>query len=283
MTTNNFQRNYVYESTANYSTYKVELPKTPDLEMLLIGAELYQDTEQHDRLVLHFKGKPFNDDTVIKSEDPVRFTFTTDRIKQEFVGYVYAIDPKDDLDSNNTDIICISASHVLKNTDQKIYKNVTADQVVKKIAEKTGMKAVTQRHPRVRKTIVQAGQTDWQLLRRLAKQTGFALRSEGTTIYFVSKNKIFTKSKQSAPYFEYIDSEMGGTSVKYNRSYGTIISFKPEISDTAPEMGAKVDRIITGYNERTGTIIATLHKLKDFNFEDKGIVVPSEEFFDDTL
>lgn len=283
MAINNLQRNYVYESTANYSTYKVEFPKTPNLEMLLIGAELYQDMEQHDRLVLHFKGKPSQDETIIKSEDPVKFTFTTNKITQEFVGYVYAIDPKDDLDSNNTDIICISASHVLKNTDQKIYNNVTADQVVKKIAEKAGMKAVTQRHPRVRKTIVQAGQTDWQLLRRLAKQTGFSLRAEGTTIYFVSKNKIYTKSKPSAAYFKYVDSEVGGTSVKYNRSYGTIISFKPEISDTAPERGAKVDRVITGYNERTGTVIETVHKLKDFNFEDKGVVVPSEEFFNDAV
>lgn len=281
MATNNTQRNYVYESTANSSTFKVEFPKTPGLEMLLIGAELYQDIEQHDRLVLHFKGKPFKDETIIRSEDPVKFTYTTDRVSQVFVGYVYDIDPKDDLDSNNTDIICISASHVLKNTDQKIYKNVTADQVVQKIATKWGMKAVTQRHPRVRKTIVQAGQTDWQLLRRLAKQTGFALRSEGTTIYFVSKNKIYSKSKSSAVYFRYVDSNIGGTAVKYNRSYGTLLEFVAQISDSAPEMGAKVDRVITGYNERTGTVIETRHKLKDFNFEDKGVVVPSEEFFQD--
>lgn len=281
MAINNTQRNYVYESTAKSSTFKVEFPKTPNIEMLLIGAELYQDIEQHDRLILHFKGKPFKDETIIRSEDPVKFTYTTDKVSQVFVGYVYDIDPKDDLDSNNTDIICISASHVLKNTDQKIYKNVTADQVVQKIAAKWGMKAVTQRHPRVRKTIVQAGQTDWQLLRRLAKQTGFALRSEGTTIYFVSKNKIYSKSKPSAVYFKYVDSNIGGTSVKYNRSYGTLLEFVAQISDSAPEMGAKVDRIITGYNERTGTVIETVHKLKDFNFEDKGVVIPSEEFFQD--
>lgn len=279
MPTNNLQKNYVYESTAHYSKWKVEFPKTPDLELILIGAELYQDIEQHDRLILHFKGKPFKPETSIKSEDPVRFTYTTNRVTTEFLGYVYDIDPKDDLDSNNTDVVCISASHLLKNTDQKIYTSVTADQVVSKIAKKNGMTAVTQRHPRVRKSIVQAGQSDWQLLRRLAKQTGFALRSEGTTIYFVSKNKIFSKSKAGAQYFKYIDDDIGGVAVKYNRSYGTIIAFASQISDSAPEKGAKVDRIITGYNERTGTLIETLHKLKDFNFEDKGVVVPSEEFF----
>jgi hypothetical protein len=281
MTENNPQRNYVYESTAEYSTFEVQFPNTPDFELTLIGAELYQDIEQHDRLVLHFKGKPENRETSIFSEDPVKFTYITEKVKSEFLGYVYEIIPKDGADSNNTDIICVSASYVLKNTDQKIYKNVTADQVVSKIAKKNGMKAVTQRHPRVRKMIVEAGQSDWQVCRRLAKQTGFALRSEGTTIYFVSKNKIFSKSKPSARYFEYIDSEIGGSAVKYNRSYGTILSFSSEISDNSPELGSKVDRVITGYNERTGKVIETLHKLKDFNFEDKGVVVPSEEFFED--
>lgn len=281
MTISNPQKNYVYESTAQYSTFKVEFPKTPDLELILIGAELYQDLEQHDRLMLHFKGKPFKKETTIKSEDPVKFTYITNRIKTEFFGYVYDIDPKDDLDSNNTDVLCISASHLLKNTDQKIYKNVTADQVISKIAKKYGMTAVTQRHPRVRKTIVQAGQSDWQLARRLAKQTGFALRCEGTTIYFMSKNKMYAKTKSGAAYFKYVDSEIGGASVKYNRSYGTLLEFSSEISDSAPERGAKVDRVITGYNERTGTVIETLHKLKDFSFEDKGVVVPNESFFEE--
>lgn len=281
MTENNPQKNYVYESTAQYSTFEVFFPNTPGFELTLIGAELYQDIEQHDRLVLHFKGKPENRETTILSEDPVKFTYITDKVKSEFLGYVYEIIPRDDVDSNNTDIVCVSASYILKNTDQKIYKNVTADQVVDKIAKKNGMKAVTQRHPRVRKMIVAAGQSDWQVCRRLAKQTGFALRSEGTTIYFVSKNKIYSKSKPSAKYFEYVDSEIGGSTVKYNRSYGTILSFSSEISDTSPELGAKVDRVVTGYNERTGKVIETLHKLKDFSFEDKGVVVPSEEFFED--
>ncbi len=281
MTENNPQKNYVYESTARYSTFKVEFPKNLNFELNLVGAELYQDTEQHDRLILHFKGKPESRETSIFSEDPVKFTYTTDKVKSEFLGYVYEIIPKDDADSNNTDVVCLSASYYLKNTDQKIYKNVTADQVISKIAAKNGMKAVTQRHPRVRKMIVAAGQSDWQVCRRLAKQTGFALRSEGTTIYFVSKNKIYSKSKPSAKYFKYEDSIVGGSTVKYNRSYGTIIGVTYEISDSSPERGAKVDRVVTGYNERTGKVIETTHKLKDFSFEDKGVVVPNEEFFKD--
>jgi len=272
---------YIYGSDAYFSTFKVEFPNTPKLELILVGAELYQSIEQHDRLVLHFKGKPFLKETVIKSDDPVKFTYTTGKVEEVFTGYVYDLDPEDDADSNNTHVICIGASYVLKNTDQKIYKTVTADQVVQKIATKYGMKAVTQRHPRVRSTIVQAGQSDWQLARSLAKQTGFALKAENTTIFFVSKNKLFTKSKPGAPYFVYVDTEVGGVTTKPERALGTVISFTAQISDSSPDVGGKVDRVITGYNERTGAVIETKHKLKDFNFEDKGVVVPNEEYFDE--
>lgn len=277
----NYPKNYVYQSTASSSRFAVAFPKTPDTEMLLIGAELYQDMEQHDRLVLHFKGKPSLREVSIVSGDPVEFVISTNNVDHKWYGYVYSIDPRDDMDSNNTDIICLGASYILKNTDQKIYSNVTADQVVSKIATKNGMKAVTQRHPRVRKTIVQAGQSDWQLLRRLAKQTGFALKTDGTTIVFVSKNKIFNTRKASAPYFNYVDTPVGGTSVKYNRSYGTILAFTPHISDEAPETGSRVDRVVTGYNQNTGKVIETTHKLKDFSTEDRGVVIPSEDFFNE--
>jgi len=272
---------YIHKSSGAYAQFEVQFPNTPKLELFLVGAELHQDIEQHDRLALHFKGKPFYKETSLKSDDPVKFIYTTNNVTEYFYGYVYDVTPLDDNDSNNTDVMCIGASYVMKNTDQKIYKTVTADQVIQKLATKYGMKVVTQRHPRVRSTVVQAGQSDWQLARSLAKQTGFALKAENTTIFFTSKNKIYTKSKQGAPYFKYVDSEVIGVATKPLKTFGTVISFSAEISDSSPDIGGKVDRVITGYNERTGSVIETTHKLKDFNFEDKGVVVPNEEYFDE--
>jgi hypothetical protein len=276
MLSNGPRKFFPWESSAEYNSYKASFPKTPGFELILIGAEMYQDRDQHDRLMLHFKGKPYSDGTVVASGDPVEFTYSTNNIKQTFYGYVYSIEPINEADAQNTNILCVSASYLLKNTDQKIYKNVTADQVVTKIAAKYGMKAVTQRHPRVRKTIVQAGQSDWQLLRRLANQTGFALRVENTTIIFVSKNKIYANKKSQAPYFNYVDKELGGATTRLERAMGSVISFDPIVSDESPELGSRVDRIVTGYNEKTGTVIETKHTLKDFSFEDKGVVVTEE-------
>ena len=261
---------------SRWSDFNVVFPKVKSIELILISAELYQEVDSHDILVLHFKGKPFQSNTVIVSGDPVKFTYKSNSNKSTFEGYVHTVDPSANIDTHTTTIICVSASYVLKNSDQTIYKNVTADAVVSKIAKKHNMTTVTQRHPRVRETIVQAGQTDWQLLRRLAKQTGFALRAENTTIVFMSKNKIYESKKKQAPYFKYED---GPT--KMNRTYGSCFMFKPYVSDDAPEQGSRVDRVITGVSSVTGSVIDTTHPVKDFSTSSRGVVVPNEDYFND--
>lgn len=271
-----------YNEQAFFTKYDVSFPKTPDLadDMGLVGAEIYQVIEEHDRLVLHFKGRPSNKDTVLSYGDPVIFEYQSGKTIYKFNGTIYQIDPKNTPQANNLDVICLSASEDLKNTDQEIYTNVTADQVVAKIAAKKNMKPITQRHPRVRKSIAQAGQSYWQLLRRLAKQTGFALRAENTNLIFMSKDKIFQTKKKFAPYFSYEDAEVNGTVTKSRRLFGTIVEFYPRVSDNSAELGAKVDRVITGSNQKTGESIETVHPPKEYDRESKGVVVPGEDYFE---
>ena len=258
--------------------FSVSFPKAPSLELILIGAELYQDIEQHDRLVLHFKGKPFVKGTEIKAGDPVSFTFQSEKVKSTWKGYVYSPVSKNTLRANNTDVICVGASYLLKNPDQKIYTNVTADQVLSKVAKKHGMKAVTQRHPRKFSSLTQAGVSDWQFCRRLAAQTGFALRADNTSLVFMSKDKLYNDHKKNAPYFYYVDNTQGGVVNKADRNLGTIINFTAYPSDEAPEMGVNVNRVTTGTNTATGKLIKVTHKHKAA-VASKGVVKPSKEFF----
>lgn len=272
-----------YSEAASFSEFSVKFPKTPGVhqDIKLVAAELIQAPEEHDRLILNFKGKPNEKETMLAYGDPVEFTFSSYKTKYVFVGHIYSIEPQNTPQVNNLNVVCISASGFeLKNGNQKIYTNVTADQVVDKIASQNGFEAITQRHPRIRKSIVQAGQTDWQLLRRLAKQTGFALRAENTTIFFVSKSKIYNAKKSSAPYFRYEDAPETGTITKAERVYSSIFYFYPYISDNAPELGARVDRVITGIHEKTGEVMETIHPTKSFVEETRGVVIPNEEYFE---
>jgi len=271
---------FVWQSSGQLVDFSVTFPKAKDLDIRLIGAELYQASGEHDMLILHFKGNPDPKQNSILSKDPVIFTFRSQKLKSTWNGYVTQIEQSNTVTGGNTDIICIGPSFYLKDTSQKIYKNVTADQVVSRIASKHNLQAVTQRHPRVKDSIVQAGQSDWQLLRRLAKSTGFVLRCENTSLLFVSVDKIYKDKKQSAPYFYYIGSDdNSGSTTKELRMLGTCFGFKPIVSDSSPDTGVRVDRVITGMHTQNGAVLSTTHKHKSKSVGNAGVVVPSQEYF----
>jgi len=275
------QQNMVWGTSASpfRTSFKVSFPKAPDMELILIGAELHQDAEEHDRLVLHFKGTPLNKKQALISGDPVVFTFKSDKLSSTWNGYIHSIHQPHTWQGGNTDIVCVGASWILKDTDQKIFTNTTADQVVSKIAALNKMEAITQRHPRLKDSVVQAGQSYWQILKRLAKTTGFALVCDNTTIFFMSKDKIFQNKKKSAPYFLYVNHEENGVVTRELRMTGTILSFDPIISDQSPELGVRVDRVISGVDKKTGATIKTKHPHKGVQPTNPGVVIPSEGFF----
>ena len=281
MTTLNSPSNrpFVWQEESIDSSFTVEFPKAPDMSMVLIGAELYRNPEEHDRLVLHFKGHPSNKKTGLISGDPVRFMFSSKKIKETWYGYIRHVEQPNTWQGGNTDIVCVGATYYLKDSNQKIYRDVTADQVVTKIANKHGLATVTQRHPRTRPSVVQAGQSDWQVIRSLAKQTGFALVTDNTTIFFVSANKIYSEKKKSAPYFFYVSAEDDGRAPRELKVLGTIISWNPMISDYAPEAGSRVDRVITAVNTANGIVAQSTHQNTIDGDSVSGVVVPNEGFF----
>ena len=272
-------KNFVWHSNAKDSDYSAVFIKSPDMELILIGAELHQDPEEHDRLVLHYKGTPQDKKEALVSGDPVTFTYRSGKLNSTWYGYIHHVRQDNSWQGGNTDIVCVGASWVLKNTDQKVYKNKTSDQVISKIAKKHSMQAVTQRDPRIRDQVVQAGQSDWQLCKSLAKQTGFALLAENTTITFVSKDKIYQSKKMSAPYFNYVNDEIGGVVPRELRMTGTILAFKPIISDQAPEMGIRMDRVVSGINTKTTSVIKATHLHKAPVKGNPGVVIPNANYF----
>jgi hypothetical protein len=278
----NQRSNFLWESTASIfeSSFSVVFPKSPNLDLILISSILEQDIYMHERLELQFKGRPFNKEDVIVSGDPVTFTYSSGKIKSTFKGYVSYIDQANKMSGSNTTVVCVGASYVLKNTDQKIYTKMTADQVINKIAAKHGFSCTTQKHPRLRDAVVQSGQTDWQVCTSLAKQTGFALIVENTHITFVSKDKIYNAKKANAPYYVYVDNNITGIATHQDRYSGTAFYFKPIIADLSPESGAVVDRVFNGTSASTGSAINVTHPLTGAVNTNTGSVIPSKEYFE---
>jgi hypothetical protein len=272
-------RPFIWQGASFDSSFEVEFPKAPDMELILIGATLHLSIEDHDLLELKFKGHLTEKDQAIVSGDPIKFDYRSQKLKSTWVGYVYKIVENNTWQGGNTTIICIGASYLLKQTDQKIFLNLTADQCVSRIAKKHGFTGITQRHPRQRESIVQAGQSDWHVCKRLARQTGFAFFADNTTLFFVSKDKIYSSKKDSAPYFRYINRENDGVVTREQRLAGTIMSFTPHISDNTPELGVRVDRVVTGVQANTGKTIKAKHKHVAPANTGKGVVVPNGTYF----
>jgi hypothetical protein len=269
------KKNLVKTPLERYPSRTVRFPLSPTFDLVFLSAKLEQEFNSHDRLVIKYAGKVEDTLNFVGSGDPVEFEYSGAGSKKTWVGYVHKIIPST-VSENATTIICISPTYLLKTTRQKIYKNVTADQVVQKVCKQYGLKAVTQRHPRVFSTIAQAGQSDWQLLRRLAKQTGFGLKVTGTTVYFMSKNKLSSASTNNASVFF---KETAAPTVRGIASMGTLIEFTPQISDEAPDMvGATVDRVVSGLHSTNNKTIATKHKIQPAKKKTKGTVIPSKKF-----
>ena len=268
------KKNLVKTPLERYPTRTVRFPLSPSFNLIFLTAKLEQEFNSHDTLVIKYAGKIEDALNFIGSGDPVEFEYSGAGSTKTWVGYVHKVIPST-VAENSTTIICISPTYLLKTTRQKIYKNVTADQIVQKVCKQYGLKAVTQRHPRVFSSIGQAGQSDWQLLRRLAKQTGFGLKITGTTVYFMSKDKLSSASAARAPYFF----KENAANVRTIASMGTIVEFTPEISDEAPDMaGATVDRVVGGLHSTNNKTIATKHKIQPAKKKTTGVVTPSKKF-----
>jgi hypothetical protein len=268
------KKNLVKTPIERFPTRTVTFPLSPSFGLVFLTARLDQQFNSHDVLTIKYAGKIEETLNFIGSGDPVEFEYSGAGATKTWVGYVHKIIPST-VAENTTTIVCISATYLLKTTRQKIYKKVTADQIVEKVCKQYGLKAVTQRHPRVFSSISQAGQSDWQLLRRLAKQTGFGLKINGTTVYFMSKDKLSSASAERAPYFF----KENAANVRTIASMGTLIEFTPQISDEAPDMvGATVDRVVGGLHSTNNKTIATKHKIQPAKKKTKGVVTPNKKF-----
>jgi hypothetical protein len=134
MATPLFKKNLVKTPIERFPQRKVSFPLSPSFNLTFLTAKLEQEFDSHDRLVIKFAGKIEDALNFISSGDPVKFEYAGAGNKATWVGYVHKIMPST-VKENATTVICLSPTYLLKTTKQKIYKNVTADQIVQKICK----------------------------------------------------------------------------------------------------------------------------------------------------
>jgi phage protein D len=206
-----------------FNHIQVEFPGTDLGPKYVYSATIKQNRFEHQIALINFRDWGVEYD-VIKPKTPVKIIITGTKTKRNFYGYVHHVKTEQTPGKNFTELVVIGASYLMGQPSQTIYKDTTADRVIKDIATKHSFVCSPTAHPRVYSQISQAGHTDWEFMVRLAKQSGYTLRAENTELYFQPVLEDFTNLRKNAPKFI-----MRGVA---DPEGSTIYSFNPLIGET---------------------------------------------------
>jgi phage protein D len=251
-----------------FNYVKVNFPNTTVGPSHVYSLHFYQTRYEHEIAILQFRDWGIRYD-VVESGSPVQVTLSTVGSSRIFKGYVHHVNVDRTTGSFLTEVVVIGASMVMKNESQYVYKGLSADAIIQKIAKKYKFVAFTIGHPRIYPQVSQAGHTDWELMVRLAKQSGYSLRAENTEIYFQPLLYEYTSKRSEAPYFVMREANDPNGSTMY--------SFEPTIGESINYDGDMKSAIaVSGLDTGTTTPMALTSK----NNTKTTKVKSSTEFFD---
>lgn len=259
----------------NYVSFDFPLGTNPPQR--ITSFTVNQERYAHEMITVKFRDWDMQYSN-IKPGNPVTCTLRSTDKSRVFYGYIHDIRPHITPGARFTDMTIIGASYQLKQANQKVFQNVTATDVVKKVASSHGFSVEFDEHPRVYEQIVQPGITDLQLLTRLAKQCGYTLRVENTAIHFKNFITDFNKYKKSADSFvmRNANDPQGSTLYSFDlllsESYKYLDSYKSAIQVGGVDPLANTLNIAT--NQSRPTTIKTKSEIELFDSYATDVVAP---------
>jgi len=199
---------------------------------------------EHEMHTVHFIDWSVSYDS-ISGGTPVTLTISGIGSTRTINGYVHHIQPDLSSDKNYVDVHIIGASYVFKQQSQKVWLNSTADQVVADLAQQNNFSYIAVPSPRVYDQISQSGMTDWELMVKLAKQNGYSLKADNTSIIFQPLTQDFTDVRQEAPYYAMRGLETRATG---------IYSFTPLIGESIPYEDAQKTTVAINGTDRANSV-----------------------------
>lgn len=253
----------------------VEFPSANITPKRVSSITFWQDRNKHEFGIIQFRDWDINYDDV-RPGTPIRFFLTSNEGSKEFAGYIHHITPSIKPGTRTTEVHFIGASYYLKQKSQKVYKNTTASEIVKKIAKKHNFSYQVEDHPRVYAQIAQAGMTDVEMLNKLAKQCGYSLRLTNAEIYFQPVTKLYEEQRANAPIFHLRDAQ--------DPLGSTLYSFKPLLGESLEHDGEmKSAGAVGGVDKNTGKLIQLTNQKRPKATKKKVEVEFFDHFLTDTV
>lgn len=248
---------------------KVTFPNVTDQPQEIYEFKLEQNRYQHEIASVKFRDWNVKYSNIIPGS-PVQIDLKSNlNDSRTFYGYVHHINVDRSSGAFITEVVAISPSMSMKNQKQKVYKNLSADSVIKKIAKDHNFGCYAVPHPRIYPHISQAGHSDWELMVRLAKQSGYTLRTQNTELYFQPIMDDYTSFRASAPSFILREPN--------DPKGSTIYSFTPMTGENLP-LGdeSKHSVTISGLDNPSTTEMSQTKQKRNL----KTRAITSDEFFD---
>lgn len=258
--------------------FNFTMPLSSNPPLMASSMELIQERQKHELAIFRFRDHEIDFDSV-RPGNPINMSLFGEQGQREFYGYVHHVKPSFSPGIAETVVAVIGATYVLKAAAQTIYKNVTASDVVRQIAQKHGLSFNVDDHPRVYDQIIQAGMTDLQLMHKLARQCGYTLRLLNTELHFHPVTKLFDEQRQSAHIFSRRDAR--------NPAGSTLYSFKLTAGEDLEQDGEyKSAAAVSGIDAKTKTLHQvtnqnrpkSLRGKKEYEFFDRFLQVTAPDF-----
>jgi len=217
-----------------------------------LDIELRQTWGQHDVFYLrieHLRMKTYNNKALWPNNAPVRIIWgQSSSNTNTWYGYVnhHVIDANSDSGSNTMQVtyVCTGTSKPMNTDRTRTWGEVTGTYVAKTLARQYGFRAVLSSTSWVLPYEVQANESDFHFLNRIADKVGYRFWVSGGTLYFIDPAVILQGTgNQAIPKF-YMD--------KSFMYMDTMRNFSMSLGDNIPG-GAITTRNIYGINEATGS------------------------------
>lgn len=235
------------------NNFAVSFPDFPSFTQRPKYITLVQKIGHHDVMEIYYNANSANYLTALNTGVAVEVTWSNDVTTGTFVGYVSDLRfPTVQVIERYLKITCVGASYPLKEKKSKIWKDVTASEVVSEIAESVGLlPIVTQSNVRYGQLSL-SGHTLWEKLQELAKRSGYACQVYQTELHFHPIDTMINQFLTTMPVMSFLNADISPLSAL---EAPTLTFFEPVQGDfVEQDSKSRSYQVVNGIDPITGKV-----------------------------
>jgi len=225
--------------------FTVTFPDFPTFNEQAKNFNLVQEMGKQDVIEVKFSYQSPFYAKALKTGTLMVVDWVNDSLKGKFTGYVYQVEVKTQKIPDREVIVKgVGASFSLKETDNKIWVNKSATQIVEEIAKKFKLKSKITPHKTIFSQQSMVNHTYWEKIQELARRIGYVAQVYGTELHFHPLDIMIDQFSTQAPVMSAEDIELPMYASIYQRK---LDSFIPAVGEaTALAMFNKREKNISG-------------------------------------